>query len=78
MLNIVVDQVLLVLLLQVNDGSDTRNYGGDIANPQQSQYPLSSFTDEDDFTYATQDEDHRSRRFGSGIGAIGKPYKGRQ
>ena len=40
-----------------NDGSDTGNDGGDIANPQQSQYPLSPFTGEDDFTHATQDED---------------------
>ena len=41
-----------------NDGSDTGNDGGDIADPQQSQYPLSPFTGEDDFTHATQDEDH--------------------
>ena len=34
-----------------NDGSDTGNDGGDIAYPQQSQYPLSLFTGEDDFTY---------------------------
>ena len=33
-----------------NDGSDTGNDGGDIADPQQSQYPLSPFTGEDDFT----------------------------
>ena len=48
-------------------GSDTRNDGGDIADPQQSQYPLSSFTGEDDFTHATQDEDHGSRRVGPSI-----------
>ena len=60
-----------------NDGSDTGNDGGDIADPQQSQYPLSPFTGEDDFTHATQDEDP-SRRVGPGIGAIGKPYRGRQ
>ena len=39
---------------------------------------MSRFTSEDDFTYATQDEDHESRRAGPGIGAIGKPYRGRQ
>ena len=27
-----------------NDGSDTRNNGGEIADPQQNQYPLSPFT----------------------------------
>ena len=61
-----------------NDGSDTVNDGGDIADPQQSQYPLSPFTCEDDFTHATQDEDHGSRRVSPGIRAIGKPYRGRQ
>ena len=61
-----------------NDGSDTGNDGGDIADPQQSQYPLSPFTGENDFTYATQEEDHGSRRASLGIGAIGKPYRGRQ
>ena len=39
---------------------------------------MSPFIGEDDFTHATQDEDHRSRRAWAGIGAIGKPYKGRQ
>ena len=39
---------------------------------------MSPFTGEDDFTHATQDEDHGSRRAGPGIGAIGKPYRGRQ
>ena len=53
-----------------NDGSDTGNDSGDIANPQQSQYLLSPFTGEDDFTHATQDEDHGSRRAGLGIRAI--------
>ena len=61
-----------------NDGSNTGNDGGDIADPQQSQYPLSPFTGEDDFTHATQDEDHRSRRADLSIGATGKPYRGRQ
>ena len=63
---------------ETNDGSDTRNDGRDIADRQISEYPLSPFTDEDDFTHATQDEDHESRRAGQGIGAIGKPYRGRQ
>ena len=39
---------------------------------------MSPFTGEDDFSHATQDEDHGSRRVGPGIGAIGKPYRGRQ
>ena len=39
---------------------------------------MSSFTGEDDFTHATHDKDHGSRRVGLGIGAIGKPYRGRQ
>ena len=39
---------------------------------------MSPFTGEDDFTHATQDEDHGSRRASPGIGAIGKPYRGRQ
>ena len=51
-----------------NDGSDTRNDGGDISDRQISQYPLSPLTGEDDFTYATQDEDHGSRRASLGIG----------
>ena len=86
-LNIVVDLVFLLLLLQAmmaqeerrlaNDGSDTGNDGGDNADRQQSEYPLSPFAGEDDFTYATQDEDHGSRRAGPAIGVIGKPYRGR-
>ena len=36
-----------------NDGSDTRNDGGDITDRQISQCPLSPFTGEDDFTHAT-------------------------
>ena len=39
---------------------------------------MSPFTGEDDFTHATQDEDHGSRRAGPGIRAIGKPYRGGQ
>ena len=39
---------------------------------------MNIFTGEDDFTHATQDEDHGSRRVGPCIGAIGKPYSGRQ
>ena len=61
-----------------NDGSDTRNDGGDNADRQQSEYPLSPFTGEDDFTHATQDEDHGSKRAGPGIGTVGKPYRGRR
>ena len=61
-----------------NDGINTRNDGGDIAYQQISQYPLSLFTGEDDFTHATQDEDHGSRRASPGIGAIGKPYRGKK
>ena len=61
-----------------NDGSDTENDGVDITYRQISQYPLSPFTSEDDFTHATQDEDHGSRRVGPSIGTIGKPYRGRQ
>ena len=41
-----------------NDGSDIGNDDGNIIDPQQSQYPLSPFTDEDDFTHATQNKDH--------------------
>ena len=37
-----------------------------------------AFTCENDFTHCTQDEDHESRRVGLGVGAIGKPYRGRQ
>ena len=52
-----------------DDGND--NAGGDIRERQQSQYPMSQFTCENDFTHCTQDEDHGSRRAGPGIGAIG-------
>ena len=45
-----------------NDGSDTENDGGDIVDPQQSQYPLSQFNNENDFNHATKDKDHESRR----------------
>ena len=37
-----------------------------------------AFTCEDDFTHCTQDEDHDSRRASPSVGAIGKPYRGRQ
>ncbi|RVW92586.1 hypothetical protein CK203_039385 [Vitis vinifera] len=56
-----------------DDGGD--NAGGDINERQHSQYPVSQFTCENTFT---QDEDHGSRRAGPGIGAIGKPYRGRK
>ena len=59
-----------------NDGSNLA--GGDIGEHQQSQYPISQFTCENDFTHCTQDEDHGSRRAGLGIEAIGKPYRGRE
>ena len=39
---------------------------------------MSPFTGEDDFTHATQDEDHGSRRADASIGAIGKSYRGRR
>ena len=61
-----------------NDGSDTGNDGGEIADLQQSQYPLSPFNGEDDFTHATQDKDHGFRRADPSIGAIRKPCRGRQ
>ena len=54
------------------------NAGGDIYERQHSQYPVNQFTCENDFTHCTQDEDHGSRRAGPGIGAIGKPYRGRE
>ena len=38
----------------------------------------SPFTGEADFTHATQDDDHGSRRAGPGIGAIGKDYTRRE
>ena len=59
-----------------DDGSD--HTGGDIGERQQSQYPMSQFTCENDFTHCTQDEDHGSRRVGPSIGAIRKPYRGRE
>ena len=61
---------------RTNNDSDTRNDGRDNADRQQSEYPLSPFTGEHDFTHATQDEDHGSRKDGLSIGAIGKPYRG--
>ena len=39
---------------------------------------MSPFTGEDDFTHATQDEDHETRRVGPSIKVIGKPYRSRQ
>ena len=58
-----------------NDGGD--NARGDIGERQQSQYPMSQFTCENDFTHYTQDEDHGSRIVGPSIRAIGKPSKGK-
>ena len=54
------------------------NAGGDINERQHSQYPMSQFTFENDFTHCTQDEDHGFKRAGPGIGVIGKPYRGRE
>ncbi|RVW94894.1 hypothetical protein CK203_034577 [Vitis vinifera] len=61
-------------------GTDDRgdNGGEDIDERRQSQYPINQFTCENDFTHCTQDEDHGSRRASPGIGAIGKPYRGRE
>ena len=59
-----------------DDGGDNARW--DIWERQQSQYPISQFTCENDFTYWTQNEDHDSRRAGLGIRAIGKPYRGRE
>ena len=39
---------------------------------------MSLFIGKDDFTHATQDEDHGSMIAGIGIGAIEKSYRGRQ
>ena len=60
-LNIVVDLVFPVHLLQVMMAQEERgpmivvilNDGGDIADQQQSQYPLGPLTSEDNFTHAT-------------------------
>ena len=60
----------------IDDGGD--NTGGDIYEHQHSQYLISQFTYENDFTHYTQDEDHGSRRAGPSIGAIRKPYRGRE
>ena len=61
-------------------GTDDRDdkARGDIGERQQSQYPVSQFTCENDFTHCTQDEDHGSRRAGPSIRAIGKHYRGRE
>ena len=79
----VVDLVLLVPFASGYDGSrggtddGSDNAKGDIGEHQQSQYPMSQFTCENDFTHCTQDEDHGSRRAGPGIRDIEKPYRGR-
>ena len=63
---------------ETDDESDNvRNDGGDFVKQQQSQYPMSQFTCENDFMYYTQDEDHDSRRVGLSIRAVGKPYRGK-
>nr|CAN75768.1 hypothetical protein VITISV_032563 [Vitis vinifera] len=61
---------------RIDDEGD--NAGGDVGQQQQSQYPMSPFTYEDDFTHCTQDEDHDSRKVGPSIGAIGNSYRGRE
>ena len=82
MLAIVVDLVLYALLLLVTMVQEVELMMEviirDIWERQQSQYPICQFTCENDFTHYTQDEDHGSRRDGPGIGAIGKPYIGRE
>ncbi|RVW28549.1 hypothetical protein CK203_100576 [Vitis vinifera] len=59
-----------------NDESD--NARGDIGERQYSQYPMSQFTRESDFTHYTQNEDHGFRRASPGIETIGKPYIGKE
>ena len=59
-----------------NDEGD--NAEGNIGESQQSQYPMSQFTRENDFMHCTQDENHGSKRVGLGIRAIGKPYRERK
>ena len=39
---------------------------------------MSQFASENDFMHYIQGKDHGSRRVGPGVGAIGKPYKGRE
>ena len=39
---------------------------------------MSQFTCENNFTHCIKDEDHGSRKAGPNIGAIRKPYKGRE
>ena len=39
---------------------------------------MSQFTSENDFMHCIQDKDHGFRRVGPCVGAIGKPYKGRE
>ena len=65
-------------------GDDSGSYGGggdDVGvqdyNGSQPGH-MSPFTCEPNFTHATQDGDHGSRRAGSGIGAIGKHYTPRE
>lgn len=62
-----------------NDGGDdnVENDGENVERQQQSEHPLIPFTCVDDFMHWTQDEDHDSKRVDLGIGAIGKPYRGR-
>ncbi|KAI5323247.1 hypothetical protein L3X38_032319 [Prunus dulcis] len=56
-------------------GSGSGGYGNYVGPPPEFMSP---FTGEANFTHATQDEDHGSRRAGPGIGAIGKDYTRRE
>ncbi|XP_050145920.1 uncharacterized protein LOC126621463 isoform X1 [Malus sylvestris] len=61
-------------------GSGAGGSGGGYGNyygPPPPGY-MSPFTGEANFTHATQDDDHGSRRAGPGIGAIGKDYTRRE
>ena len=57
-----------------NDESDG---GGENVVEYEYNSP-SPFIGEEQFTHATQDEDHGSRATGVGIGAIGKTFEGRR
>ncbi|KAM1111259.1 hypothetical protein ACFX19_010554 [Malus domestica] len=56
-------------------GGSGGGYGNYVGSPPGFMSP---FTSEANFTHATQDDDHGSRRAGPGIGAIGKDYTRRE
>ena len=62
-------------------GGDNRedgdNNGGNVGKQDQSQCPLSQFTNEVDFKYCTKNEDHGFRQASLGFGVVKKPHKGR-